>query len=532
MSNAPKIDSNLMKDQKSSGNGKKAGFAGILAKLGLGGGAASSSAGGGILLGGTQAAAGGGLLAGIKANIGIVLLTALGSTAAVGMALISTGNAPKQIENNKFFAKLGGDSATKTRQADERARADALQGSGRDSDGISSSLQHLVDANTGALGQVEGATGEAGESVESADSASASAEAPENTVEAPNNDWGADAAGASSLPDASKRRKLQKRDFKKRSSGASTKVALGGPAATGRLKPKAAASGKLSSMGSSAGKGSRSRSAIRGKKSVSRGVGSGASGQLKAHSGTLRSNLSSGKVSSAGSGAVMDGAAGRIGSSGAGASQIGGGGAGSGGGPRDGRPIVNPVTSKNTSTKNPPPPIKKGKDKTPYQKEQKMATMSLLAATGLLLLASMVAKMKQSWAQTAAKALAGLAMAAAAVAAMMGVVLMTKYKQTLQGGMFTLGAAVIMFQAGMVLTKEDAGAAGKEGVDQVALQKQKEAFLANHSGATPVEVSNGGGGLYYQHNGAVHQIGPTGSAPGHTTVVDGNTYWKAGAAPK
>jgi len=519
--NSPELSTPaLMKDENSNGRKRTIG-GGILAKLGLGGGAASST-GGGIVIGGGQSAASAGLGLALKSNAGLLALTLLGATGAVTSALVFTGNAPKSVQSSKFFAKLGADSATAAERAAAQVREAEMSYSGTEAGGVSSSLQGLADANVGALGALDNVGTEA-EPVASADSASTAA--PENTVQAPNNDWGAAAAKAAvgSGGAASGRKKFQKAAFKERTSGASTKLALAGPTASPARTGLAAQNGRTTGLAKSRGSGSRNMLASRtqGGSSARGGKGASPSAQLAAHHSKAHANLAS--PSPGLKSAIMDGSSR---SAGAGASTISGAGAGGG----DSNPIVNPVTSQNTSSKNPPPPIKKAKDKTPYKKEMKMATIALLAATALLLLASLVSNAEFPQAKAIAKILAGLAIAAAAVATVMGVILATKFNQTMQGGMFAVGGAIIMFQASMVLTKKDAGAEGEAAVDQQKLQAQDEAFKKLHPDAKPVDVANGGGGRYYDVGGKTYQVGPNGASEGFLSAGpkgDPGAYWGA-----
>lgn len=444
----PTNDPTLMKDANRK---KKAagGIAGLLGKLGLGGGAASSGASGGIMIGGASAVAPTTFLAAMSANAGIVVFTLIGTIIGIGVAVISAGHAPKAVQSHRFFAKLDANSHSETSKAAQKSRENAMLSSGMDGNGISSSLQHLVDANVGTLGQMEGdVEGEGGETISTAD---ASAEVPENTVQAPDNDWSGGDAKADAAASIDGRKKLRKAAFKKRSSGASTKIALASPGGARRVA--GSPGGKLTNFSAGRKSAGRSRSAARTRKSVSRGRGGGASAQLNAHSGLMKSNAHSSSPSQ--QAAVMDGGRGQIGSAGAGASTIAGAGGESSG---NDEPIVNPVTSQNTSAAaDPPPPIKKKKDKTPYRKEIKMAAGLLILATALVMIASMIVRKGGLKNLTMAKILAGIAFIAASAAAALGAIIMIEHKQQLQGGMIAAVGGMTALAAGkVVLMPEEA----------------------------------------------------------------------------
>ncbi|MFH1724295.1 MAG: hypothetical protein ABII00_06700, partial [Elusimicrobiota bacterium] len=423
-----------------------------------GGVAAGGGAGGAAA--GAAGMGGAGLVGGLLATkAGVVALVVAGSSMAAGIGMLATMSADRRASGPESgLAFLPKRAARPVSDSAGSAGAGAVS-----RDGVSTSLDYFNKANKGDVPQPD----EGRDAVEESDSPAAT----DSGVEAPDH-RSAPASSSSRKRAAAKKPKMVKsKGFAGQSSGSSLRMAsqsgLSGGIGGGfqetyqRPGPTSAMNNTRSKMASR-----RSRSSPLRNKSL-------ASAQLRAHSGRLKRNLASGNVSSQASGAVMDGGGG-IGQIGAAPAGIEGGGTGvDGGGVQS--DAVNPNTMQNTRVTEAPPPPDPNKDaenKTPYQNLM-YAAMGMIALAGIALMAaSMLSKKAKTnpallpW----AKILAGVAMAAAVAAAAIGVMLMTKYGQKMQGIMFSAIGAIIAFQAGMVLLDDSASDEAKKGTDAELLK--------------------------------------------------------------
>lgn len=402
---------------------------GLLAKLGLGGGSASGGAGG--------FASAGGLLAG---KAGIVALLVAGSSVAAGIGLFTfSGGSSGPKTSASLFARADG-AATPADSA--QAASNGLAPAGE----VSGSLDNFHQANRGAVVDPYAAP----KTEEVRDSAAPAQTAPGAVPDNTN----APSAGTAP-PSPGPHPKMVKGSGFGSASGGSSGASGGGPA-TARAAGSAVGGGDFSrgATGTStamrgAGRGVQRASAI------SRGGGGPSpTAQLRSHGGILKGNLASGNVSSPGSGSFMDGG-GHGGTIGGGGGQISGGGASMGG------RGVDSSASKSVSTnlrevEPPPAPDKKAENKTSYQK----FIMAAMGAMAIAMIAMFISSKYGTAAKTmtpilataalaSAKMWAGIATAAGAVATGIGVYLMTKEGQMMQGGIMAASGAIITVMAAM-----------------------------------------------------------------------------------
>ncbi len=438
--NGTKVEIPAIKPEvmRSKDDERKGAGAGLLSKLGLGGASAGGAGGFG--------AGGGGLLAG---KAGIVALVLAGSSVAAGIGLftMSGGFGERPAPSSSFFAKGGGSGGGSGDSADPGAPAAGE---------VSSSLDNFHQANRGAVPDPY-APAKPEEVKDSAGAVQASPTQPgDNTTTA---------LGGTKPPAAPLPKMVKNAGFGSASGGSSGAAGGGGVQTAGAGNGAAnlsrgAAGGTLSSFRTgSAG------NAVQRRSSIMRGGGGGATSQLRAHGSTLKGNMGSGNISSAGSGAVMDGA-GHGGNIGGGPGGIAGGGQGSGGKGIDSSPGKS--TSENLKdVKAPPTPDAqdKGEDKTPYKKMMTAGIVAIGLALALLLVLGFIKKKIDALKPAAGatgiaaaeinkllligKIVAGAATAAAAVATAMGLSILQKFPtEKMPGMILTAIGGFLTLQAG------------------------------------------------------------------------------------
>jgi len=454
----PKIPEITPQVIRSDSEKKGGAFAGLLAKLGLGG----SGAAGGAVGGAAGAATGGGLLA---SKAGIVALIVAGSSVAAGIGMLTsvTKQADPAIlaERDGFLPEVGEDSAA----AASQRLADAQAASAVSPDGVSGSLDFFNQANQGAV-QDPAAAGSDSGSEAGADEWSDSAASSDSGVAAPNNNVAASKAGSGPGGRASMARPAFKKKggFGGKGGSGSTSAqmvasASMGGSTGGGMRKLAGGGGKMGAMGGAA----RSSRGARSRRAAGPKTKNMATSQLKSHSGALGRNMRSGNVSSAGSGTVMDGS-GYGGNIGSGAGNIVGGGGGSqDGGIDSARPNENP----NLDTKEVPDPVEDeddGENKAPYQTEMMIAIGCIGVAVVCFFGLNMIKKKMDALKATAAtpagqaamasllswgKVLMGIATAAAAVATAIGVKLtQPPYEQMMLGAILGAVGGYLTLTAG------------------------------------------------------------------------------------
>ncbi len=374
--------------------------------------------------------AGPGLAGGLLATkAGIVGLILVGTTVAGGLGVVSykvfgPGASDRVGARFSLFSP-------RPKAADSQA-----EGAAASKDGTSPSLDYLVKANQGAIGEA----GEAAEAASlSATGEQASAQGPIGTAQ----NLGA-APGARANPSLKSDKKF----------GELSKD-LGGKAATGASSP-AAASGSSQALLASAKLGQAA-----GMGQARAASGSGRRALAGARSGTAFRQLGAvrqdhvGAQSSMQAGRTYDG--GRVGTTIAGDQGIAGTGAGAGQGEAGTNPSV--TAGPSASERFPTPPSVKGKNVTPWQKAIDMAAILIAAAILLLLVGGKVEEPAFKY------VLAGLAAVLGLWALVLGTVIAGgKYGQTFQGNMFILAGGFVAASATvMVLTSaiSDMGSAWK-----------------------------------------------------------------------
>lgn len=476
---------------------RKGAGVGLLAKLGLGGGSGAGGAGG--------LAAGGGLLAG-KAGVVALILAGSSVAAGIGMLAMGGGGSGSARPAASLFARAEGEAPpSDSAEGTGAAQAAALSG------GASGSLDNFNAANKGAVV----------DPYAPAKVDDASNPAADQPADAPNSvpDHTAAPSAGTTAPAGPAPKMVKAAGFG--SSGSS-----GGSGASGGGAVARAASGAGSKTnvagtalaGSSALRGGGLRGAAGARRSAIM-RGGGAAGQLAAHSKTLKGNLGSRNVSSAGSGAVMDGA-GAAGAMGAGGGAISGGGAGAGGKGIDSSPGQN--VSKSLREVSPPPePIKKGKNKTSYQKEMMIAMGAMALGMIFLFVSSRFAADANPTTKAAstasAKQWAMAATAMGAIATGIGVWIMMQKGQMMQGAMIAAGGAILTASAAKAWI--DASEAEKA-------QLAQDKLVADNKGAFDRMLGTEGkdGGLGYKQVDGVK--GPGGEAilqKGESTIAYNQT---------
>ncbi|MBI3296578.1 MAG: hypothetical protein HYZ75_00325 [Elusimicrobia bacterium] len=414
-------------------DGRGAGV-GLLARLGLGGGAASSG----------SLAAGGGLLAG---KAGVVALVLAGSSVAAGLGLISfSGDGRGPSPAASFFARTEGSAPPS--DSFEAASSLPAQPAGE----VSASLENFNKANAGAVTDPY-AVPKADEIKDAAAPAQTAGAVPDNTTTP---------SAGTAPPAAAPLRKLVKSSGFSGAAGGGSSGAAGGGAVSARAPGGAGGAFNRSAAGAAAARRSGGRSAAGAQRASSITRAGGATGQLRAHSGVLKRGLGGAKLSSAGTGTVMDGS-GHVGSIGSTGGQIAGGGTGAGAKGVDSS--ASKTVSQNLKEVEPPPApeaASKGENKTKYQKMMMIGVASIAVAIGLLLMMGLIKKKIEALIPAAeadmtqvirgkimalyakAKILAIAATAAAGVATAMGISIMQKFPSEKMPGMILTGVGAFL----------------------------------------------------------------------------------------
>lgn len=405
----------------------------LLSKLGLGG------AGSGGVLGGAGGF-GGGLLA---SKAGMMALVLAGSTVAAGIGMFTSSGprAVKRIQGNMSGLGFLPKAEPEGGAGSVSAGADAPAAKG----GASQSLDYFAKGNPPA---VETAADQAVSDAASSPSSDSSAEA----SQAPAQESRA-ATHFNSAPPMPKPQLVRSQSSLNGASGGGG----GGGFSQVAQAPHPGLAGSISGKSSGGAMRSMSSNTRMGMSGVGGGRASGRSAaqQLANTRRAVAGNLRSGQVSSAGSGTTYDGGLSPTGNVGPAAGKAGAGlSQGSGG---EGLNTAR-STSKDLKEISPPPPTTEKENQTPYQKQIYMAIGALAVGMIALMLATHFANKAKTtpppanaglW--TAAQALAGVATAAGAAAAMIGLTIMTKYKQQMQGIMFMASGGILSFQAAKAL---------------------------------------------------------------------------------
>lgn len=495
----PPIGPRTRKDERKGAVGF---LSALLSKLGLGGSAGSGAAAGGASWG--ASAGHGALFGGLMATkAGLIALVLAGTTVAAGVGIV--GN-QIGVFGTVDAARDGLPSIFDSLRGNRRTAAAAKPG---DTTGTVSSLGYVSEANRGQLGDPISA-----EQTQTADAGSGSITAPA----VPDNNNGVANTTSAKMP------------AMKGFSGSSS--AGGSMAGASASRGTGSGSGDGDGQSSSPGSTAVSQSGMRSTSANARmtpGRKSSAISQLHGVRSDNMRALKASTPSSSQAGATYDGGGARAAGI-AGPGGISGGGQGAGGQGVD--PGVNPNAAATPKTLPPPPQPGPGKDVTPWKWAMNVAMGALALAMILLMAANMFRSNPM-----VLKALAAAATAAGAVATAMGVVLMTTYKQTMQGGMFAAIGAIITFAAGKMLFDAMAGeeANAKANAAAQTTANDVNARLANHpeiAGEGPqygwtAETVNGKATLVWHGEGPVPPRPPT--IPGYTfTGNEGGTQWAIG----
>ena len=433
---SPKINPEVNREEK-----KKSGLAALLLRFGIGSEAGTGAAGTGALGNLISAGVSGGILATKAGIIGLVLVgtTVAGSLGVVAYKLFG----PQASDRTDAFSA----------QSLFSTKPPAAPGSAADgsasADGVSRSLQFLANANTKASGQ-----GSEDASASSPTDASASASASASTPPPLKNDNALGSTVAKLKSD---------KQFggltKGAASGSAGSISLpGGGSASNASLLAGANRGNLGGL-SGARAGSGGLGNLR-----SRSLGGGAFKQL----GAVRKDNIAAKTSQAG-GRTYDGnAATPSQASAAETASVG---------PEDTAPdktpSVNPTGSGNSQFPEEVPSVE-GVNVTPWQAAINTASLALMGAAMLLMLASKVAKMKGVTVGMAQGIITLLCVIAAALGAWViklgAQIGGGEYGQSLQGGLLTLAGGMVIASAAILAIGAFSAVPGKdEALDSAAM---------------------------------------------------------------
>lgn len=158
------------------------------------------------------------------------------------------------------------------------------------------------------------------------------------------------------------------------------------------------------------------------------------------------------------------------------------------------------------------------KDVTPWGPQAQLAQTLITIASGLLLVAYIVSKIKP-WGYAVAKWIAIVAMALAAIVTVMGVMMMAQYGQMLQGGIFTISGAVLTYLAAKAAEGYDKAAQARQEINRGIAENR--ARIAEHLKTDPKNITYKNG--QYFNNGdqilpsvrdaALNPAAPAGTTP-------------------